>query len=48
MAWIECQEVFDDNDPLECLDENWQDTNLCRYCADIDEHDKALAIWMPS
>ena len=42
MAWIACQEVEDSNDPLECLDENWQGTNLCRYCADIDEHTKAI------
>ena len=42
MAWIACQEVEDSNDPLECLDENWNDTNLCRYCADIMEHKKAL------
>jgi hypothetical protein len=48
MAWIACQEVEDSNDPLECLDENWQGTNMCRYCADMDEHAKALAIWMPS
>jgi hypothetical protein len=42
MAWIACQEVEDINDPLECLDEDWQGTNMCRYCADIDEHTKAI------
>lgn len=40
MAWIACQEVFDDNDPVECLDENWNDTGMCRYCWDIDLYPK--------
>lgn len=40
MAWIACQEVFDINDDIECLNENWNDMNMCRYCADIDEHTK--------
>ena len=44
MAWIQCQETFDDNDPLECLDEDWQGTGMCRYCWDIDEHSKALEL----
>ena len=44
MAWIACQETFDDNDPLECLDEDWQGTGMCRYCADIDEHTKAMEL----
>ena len=38
MAWIECLQEFDDNDPIECLDEDWDGTGLCRYCADIDEY----------
>lgn len=42
MAWIACQEVEDSNDPLECLDENWNDTNMCRYCADMEEYNKAI------
>jgi hypothetical protein len=42
MAWIACQEVEDSNDPLECLDEDWNGTNMCRYCADIEEYNKAI------
>lgn len=42
MAWIACQEVFDDNDPLECLEEDWDGFGMCRYCADMSEHDKAI------
>jgi hypothetical protein len=42
MAWIACQETFDDNDTLECLDEDWQGTGMCRYCWSKDEHDKAI------
>jgi hypothetical protein len=42
MAYIACQNVEDDNDPIACIDENWQGTDLCRYCWDIMEHKKAL------
>lgn len=42
MAWIACQETFDDNDPLECLEEDWDGFGMCRYCADMSEHDKAI------
>ena len=46
MAKITCmgEESIDANDPLDCLDEDWNGTGMCRYCWDIDEHAKALAL----
>jgi hypothetical protein len=44
MGKITCQGVEDTNDPLDCLDEDWNGTNMCRYCADIDEHAKGMAL----
>lgn len=45
MAWIVCTEeepVFIVNEPLTCLDEDWRGMGMCRYCADIDEYEKAV------
>ena len=43
MAWIECQQVFDENDPVECSPLLSAATGLCVYCDDIAEHAVALA-----
>ena len=48
MAWIECQQVFDSNDPVECLDEDWQGTGMCRYCWDIDQYPLSLSGSQPA
>lgn len=44
MAKITCQETEDANDPLDCLDEDWNGTGMCRYCWDIEEHAKGMAL----